>query len=108
MTRLIATMALAATLFGRIRIFGDSPVRCTALDPGPGSELTWTDADSITLASGSPITISGDSIAIQHTLGYTIVRSRDPAKRTVTLLMPAWVSPLPKFVPPPRYDEPIH
>jgi hypothetical protein len=97
----------AASLMGRLRVFGDTPVRCVARDSGTDAELTWTDADVVTLASGFPIQVTGDSISTQHTLGYTIVRAGDPLKRLSTLVLPPWVSALPKFVAPPRYDEPI-
>ncbi|HWA83931.1 MAG TPA: hypothetical protein VG820_10875, partial [Fimbriimonadaceae bacterium] len=97
--------AFALTMMGRVRIFGDTPVRC-AEDPSKGLLITWSGAPSIILASGFPLSVSGDGIESRPILGYTSVTSSVAGDdHTAVLALPPWVGKLPAFVIPPLYDE---
>jgi hypothetical protein len=97
--------AFASNLLGMVRVFGDTPARCTA-DPASGLLLEWWEAPAVTLASGFPLTAGGDGITFQHMLGYTSILSSAAGQRHANLMLPPWAHPLPAFIPPPRYDEP--
>jgi hypothetical protein len=99
--------AFALALTGTVRIFGDTAVTCTAVSGSERTELSWSDSDSITLASGSPLIVDGSGIVSRHILGYTTIRSSDAGRRSAILALPSWMPRLPNFVAPPVYDEPL-
>lgn len=99
--------AFAATLLGDLRLFGDPPVRCTG-DAAKGFQLIWTETPGFTLASGFPLSATGEGVTSRHTLGYTSISSTAVGERHATLVVPPWAHAIPVFVPPPRYEEPVN
>ncbi len=95
------------SILGDIRVFGDASVTCSR-DLVSGYTVNWDSAPSVTLASGFPMTVAGFGVKGSHVLGFTEVLATVPGTHLATISPPAWVRPLPAFVAPPTYDEPIN
>lgn len=97
----------AESLYSDLRVFGDDSVRCSS-DPEKGLTVEWSDAMKITLASGFPMQAQGDRLETKHLLGYTMITAPNLGPQTAQLIIPSWAPPLPAFVAPPRYSEPVN
>lgn len=100
------TSAFAASLFGDLRVFGETRVS-GILDPAMGIGLTWDESPRLVLASPYPMRVDAPGLRVASALGTTFVDSPGTGGGSAWIVVPSWAAMLPPFVAPPRFDETV-